>query len=248
MKDVNFLKENIIAHRGFHNNEKGIPENSLEAFNEAIKRNYIIELDVHLLKDGNIVVFHDDNLIRMTGCNKLLKDCTYEEIKKLTLNDTNYNIPLLKEALYVIDNKVPIIIELKTDNKTGKLEQKLIVEIEEYTGKYVVKSFNPFSVLWFKKNCPEIIRGQLSCDFRDESFSKLKKFILKNMLLNVLTKPDFISYDIKSLPNKRVEKIRKEKLVLGWTIRNNEDYYYAKKYCDNLICENIEHLEIGLNK
>lgn len=248
MRNVVFLKENIIAHRGFHNKEKGIPENSLVAFSEAIKNNYIIELDIHLLKDGNIVVFHDDNLIRMTGVNKLIKDCTYEEIKKLKLYGTNHNVPLLKEVLNLIDNKVPLILELKTDNKVGKLEEKLMEEISKYTGKYVVKSFNPLSVYWFKRYYPEIIRGQLSYDFEHDSFTKVKKIILKNMLLNFITKPDFISYGIKSLPNKRVQKFRKRKLVLGWTITNNNDYEYAKRYCDNFICENIDNLNIVLTE
>lgn len=70
---LDFLKQNIIAHRGIHNINKGIPENSLLAFEKAIKNNYIIELDLHILKDRNVVVFHDDNLERMTGIKKILK-------------------------------------------------------------------------------------------------------------------------------------------------------------------------------
>jgi len=225
--------------------EKGIPENSLGAFSEAIKNNYIIEFDVHLLKDGNIVVFHDDDLLRMTTVNKPLRDCTYKEIKNLKLYDTKYNIPLLKEVLDLINNKVAIIIELKTDNKVGKLEERLMEEIKVYKGIYVVKSFNPFSVNWFKKNYPNIIRGQLSCDFVEESFTKLKKIILKNMLLNFISKPDFVSYEVNSLPKRCVQKFRRNKLVLGWTIRNKEDYDHAKKYCDNFICENIYSLNLN---
>lgn len=236
------MKENIIAHRGFHNKENGIPENSLIAFNEAIKHNYIIELDVHLLKDGNIAVFHDDNLLRMTNFDKDLKDCTYEDIKELKLYETNCNIPLLGQVLDLVNNQVLLVIELKTDNKVGTLEKRLMEELNEYEGRFVIKSFNPFSVYWFKKNYPQVIRGQLSCDFRDESFNVLKKFLLKNMLFNFLTKPDFISYGIKSLPHKMVERFRKKGLVLGWTIKNKDEYEFARKYCDNLICENIENL------
>ena len=64
------------------------------------------------------------------------------------------------------------------------------------------------------------------------------------MVFNIFTKPDFISYDINSLPNKRVEKIIKDHIVLGWTVRDNKQYIKGKKYCDNLICENFENLEI----
>ncbi len=93
-KNLDFLKGIYIAHRGLYHKEKGIPENSIRAFKEAVKRNIPVELDVHLLKDGNIVSFHDDNLSRMTGYNKMIKDCTYEEISGLRLLDTNEKIPL----------------------------------------------------------------------------------------------------------------------------------------------------------
>ena len=68
MRDISFLKGRLIAHRGCHDIEKNVPENSMLAFDKAVENNYIIELDVHILKDGNIVVFHDDNLKRMKKC------------------------------------------------------------------------------------------------------------------------------------------------------------------------------------
>lgn len=85
MKDISFLKKTFIAHRGYHNMKLGIPENSLLAFERAISYDYAIELDVHLIKDGNVVVFHDDNLKRMTGVNKQIKNCTYHELLLLRL-------------------------------------------------------------------------------------------------------------------------------------------------------------------
>ena len=135
-KDLDFLKGIYIAHRGLYHNEKGIPENSIRAFKEAVKRNIPVELDVHLLKDGNIVVFHDDNLSRMTGYNKMIKDCTYEEISGLRLLDTNEKIPLFEEVLQVINGKVLIDIELKYDTERGKLETKLCSILDNYEGKF----------------------------------------------------------------------------------------------------------------
>ena len=95
----------IIAHRGVFNN-KDIPENSLKSFREAVKLNYDVEFDIHLTKDNILVVFHDDNLKRMTGSDKNIQDCTYDEIKDLKLLNTNEHIPTLDEVLKVIDNKV----------------------------------------------------------------------------------------------------------------------------------------------
>lgn len=238
-KDKDFLTQSLIAHRGYHNG-KDIPENSIKAFQEAIKNNLIIELDIHILKDSNVVVFHDDNIKRMTGIDKDIKDMTYEELKNIKLNNTNENIPLLKDVLTLVNGKVPIIIELKYDVKYGILEKEVIKILKEYDGKYAIKSFNPFSIYYFKKNSPETIRGQLVSNNINKDISKIKKYVLRKMIFNVLTKPDFISCDIKDLPNKKITKLRKNKIILGWTIRNNKDLSKARKYCDNIIFEHIK--------
>lgn len=239
-QDVNFLKKSLIAHRGMHNINEKIPENSLKSFEKAIYRKYIIELDVRILKDNSVIVFHDDNLYRMTGVNKKVRDCTYEEIKRLKLQNTENYIVLLEEALKFISGKVPIIIELKSDVLCRKLEKSTIHILKHYNGKYAVKSFNPISVYWLRKNSPEIVRGQLSCDFNSGGI--FERLFLKNMFFNFITKPDFVSYELKSLPNKTVERFKKRKLVLGWTIKNKKDLDKAKKYCDNFICDNIDKL------
>lgn len=239
-KDTSFLKQSLIAHRGKHNIKKGIPENSIKAFEEAIKSKYIIELDLHVLKDNSVIVFHDDNLKRMTGVERKICDTTYEEIRNLKLQDTDNHIPLLKEVLDFVDGKVPIIIELKKDVKVGSLEKETMKILKEYKGKYAIKSFDPLRVLWFKINHPEIIRGQLAAGFKNDKMNFLKKMFLRNMWFNFITKPDFVSYNVDSFPNKNVEKYKGKKIILGWTVRNREQMIKAKKYCDNFICENIE--------
>lgn len=236
MKDLKFLKETIIAHRGVHN-EKDIIENSLEAFKKAVNKNYIIELDVHFLKDGEVVVFHDDNIERMTGINKNLKDCTYDEIRNIKLLNKNTYIPKFSDVLKLVDGKVPILIELKNDNKVGLLESSLVQILKKYNGKYAVQSFNPLSIMWFKNNYPNIIRGQLVCKFKNKKMDNIKKFILKTMFFNIITNPDFISHSVDDLSYKEVNKIKKNKFILGWTVRNKERYDELIKYYDNLICE-----------
>ncbi len=241
-KDLSFLKNTLIAHRGVHNNDEGIPENSLKAFQDAIDKKLIIELDLHILKDDTIVVFHDDNLSRMTGINWNIKDLTYEEIKNIKLKNTEYHIPLFSEVLELVDGKVPLLIELKTDVSVGRLEKATVQMLKDYNGKFAIQSFSPFSINWFRKNAPEIIRGQLSDNMNNRFI--IERWFLKNMLFNSISKPDFISYGINSLPNKKVSKFHKTNLVLGWTIRNNNNLEHAKQYCDNFICENFEELNI----
>ena len=83
MGNIN-LKNLVIAHRGIHNN-LNIPENSIKAFKRALDKNIPIEIDIHLTKDNKLVVFHDKNLFRMTGVNKLIRKCNYNELKELRL-------------------------------------------------------------------------------------------------------------------------------------------------------------------
>lgn len=115
MKEACFLTKNLIAHRGLHDVNGGIVENSIESFKLAIDKKYIIELDVHISKDGEIVVFHDDNLNRVTGVNKKISEVTYDEIKKLKLKNTDSYIPTLQEILMLVDGKVPLLIEIKNN-------------------------------------------------------------------------------------------------------------------------------------
>ena len=237
---LDFLKKPYIAHRGVH--DENIPENSLIAFQKAVDLGYNIELDVHIIKDNNIVVFHDDNLERMTGINRNLKDCTYEELQSYSLKNTNQKIPLLSDVLKLVNGKVALIVELKIDQSTGKLEQKLLEMLKKYNGNYAMESFRPTTVKWFRKHAPNIIRGQLSGDFSTYKMPTIQKWFLKNMFTNWITNPHFIAYDIHALPSKVIEKNREKRLIIGWTVNTREDYEKASPYCDNLICNNIEKL------
>ncbi len=241
MNNVDFLKNRIIAHRGYHDISKNIPENSIASYKRAIEFGYAIEIDLHLLKDGNIVSMHDDYLERMTGNSKKLVDCTYDEIKDLKLLGTEEHIPLLKEILDLVNGRVPLLIEYKYDNKPGLLEEKSMILLKDYKGKYAVQSFNPKSVKWFKDNYKDIPRGQLASSFANEKMCFIKKLILKNVLLFSYNKPDFVSYAIKDLPNSRIGKLRKKGIcIFGWTIRDKEAFDFAKKYCDSSVCEYMD--------
>lgn len=125
MKKDCFLTKNLIAHRGLHDMNNGVIENSLEAFKLGIENKYIIELDVNILKDDEIIVFHDDNLHRITGVNKNISECTYDEIKNLKLKNTNSYIPKLEEVLMLVDGRVPLLIEIKNKYKVRKIRRKI---------------------------------------------------------------------------------------------------------------------------
>lgn len=241
MKRLNFLKNSLIAHRGYHDIKMKIPENSIAAFKRAISHNYIIELDIHLTKDNRLVVFHDNNLKRVCGINKIIENCTYNELLKYNLFDTKYKIPLFEEVLRLVDGKVGLLIEIKISKFNGGLEKELSKRLDNYNGLFAIQSFNPMSILWFKKNRKNYIRGLLASDFKNrKDISNLRKNIIKTLITDIILKTDFIAYDINALPSKYAQLKRKSKLILGWTIKDKKDYLHALKYCDGVICENMD--------
>lgn len=241
MNNLDFLMNNLIAHRGYWDMALGIPENSISSFKRAIEYKYPIELDIHVLKDNTVVVFHDDNLKRMTGLNKEIADCTYSEIKKLYLQGTQEKIPTLKEVLELVNGKVPLLIEFKSDGHLKELEKEAMKLLINYKGKFGIQSFNPLCVNYFKKYYPNIPRGQLSHSHINSNIPFIAKFALKNMIFNIFTKPDFISYDISNCNKNKILKWEQKRMVFGWTVRSKEQYEENKKIFDNLIGENMEH-------
>jgi len=239
MKNLDWIKNYFIAHRGFHSLDKSIPENSLLAFKKAIDYNYAIELDIHVLKDGNVVVFHDSGLKRMCKVDKLLSESTYSEIKNVKLLNTNEKIPLLSDVLSLVKGKVPLLIELKPKGDYLRLCEAFMVSMKGYIGEFAIQSFNPKIVNWFRKNHPNIIRGQLAESFSgDDSISKFTKFLLKRMWLNKITKPDFVNYNLKEMPNRYCKReYENGVVVLGFTARNNLEFDFVKKYYDNSVFE-----------
>lgn len=182
------------AHRGYHDIKKGIPENSLQAFQRACEHGYGMELDVQLTRDKQLIVLHDFNLLRACGIEKEVADLTLEEIKQLRLFGTECAIPTFEEVLQLVNGQTPLIVEIK--QKTADCETCVHAArlLDQYKGKYCVESFHPMAVRWFKKHRPHYLRGQLSGELH---MKQPAKFILENLLTNFLARPDFIAYDVE---------------------------------------------------
>lgn len=196
-----FMRRNF-AHRGLHKLDKSVPENSLAAFRAAAEAGYGIELDVHITSDEQIVVFHDDELKRMCGVEGKLEEMSFEQLSGLRLAQTGERIPLLSEVLEVVDGRTPIIIELKTGVNNELLCEKMLVLMDEYPGRTCIESFDPTIVGWFRRNAPDILRGQLACPpgKYGESTSKPLAFLLGNLLTNFIGRPHFVAYRIGEKP------------------------------------------------
>lgn len=237
--DLKILKGIYIAHRGLHNNSKGIPENSLKAFKAAIENGFAIENDIHITADGEIVVFHDSSLKCMCGVDKIIEKMTLEEIKKYPLLNSGEYIPTLKECLELIDGKVPLLVEFKCQNLINCADLCAAADkiLKDYKGKYFVQSFYPFVLKWYRKNRPDILRGQLAEAFKGE---EIYKRALGNMLLNFISRPDFISYNHTFKNNLMFGLVKRlGGFPVGWTFTSQKDTEKSKNDFNTYIFESF---------
>lgn len=238
-RDTSYFHNKMYAHRGLH--DEVVPENSLTAFKLARENGYGVELDVQMTKDGQLVVFHDGNLKRMCGVEGFLRDYTYNELCELRLKDTDERIPLFSEVLRTLD-KTDLICEIKGDNGNRNYElcEKVYKALLQYPGRYCVESFSPYLVKWFADNHSEIIRGQLSCNFiKEKSMGFLPAFAMTHLLVNVISKPDFVAYrhqDIDAFGFKLCKALYKPFLVT-WTAKGEAEQLVAWENFDAVIFE-----------
>ena len=170
-----------------------------DTFGKAVDAGYGIELDVQMTADGKVVVVHDFNLKRISGVDKEIDQCTYEELQDYPIYGSDQRVPLFEDVLKAVDGKVPLIVELKY-KEGSKICEKAQEILNGYTGIYCIESFHPQVLVWYRKNYPHICRGQLSMNFeRDENTKGAQYFALRHLLTNFLAKPDFIAYDCRAM-------------------------------------------------
>lgn len=234
-----------IAHRGLHSIFEDTPENSLPAFKEAINLGFAIETDIHITRDGEVVIFHDDSLLRMCGVEGRPEDMTLSELKELQLGGTEHKIPTLREVLELVDGSVPLLIEFKTKSpKTCAPLCRAANEIlKDYKGKYFMQSFYPPAVMWYRRHRKDILRGQLSSGHFEEKGIHMKA--LSCLLLNFISRPDFVSYEYKY--PKHLSLLACKALgahIAGWTFTEQKQIDETK----NTFSTNIFELFIPENK
>lgn len=239
-KRPNQMPRVYYAHRGLHDNVSDAPENTLAAFQKAVDAGCGIELDVQLTKDGRVVVVHDFNLKRLCGVDGEVDSFTYEELQEFPVYGSTQRIPLFSEVLRLVNGKVPLIVELKYKNAKSKICQKAQDILNGYEGVYCVESFHPQVLLWYKNNYPAICRGQLSMNYqREEDDHGATYFIMRHLLTNFLTRPDFIAYDCRAM--RAVSKNLCRSLFgcpsVAWTVKCQAQLDACRPYFDYFIFE-----------
>lgn len=231
------LRRYRYAHRGLHDKKNGIPENSLAAFRRAAEHGYGAELDVHLTRDGRLVVIHDDSLLRTAGVDVKASALTAQQLSAYRLEGTEEKIPFLEEVLPIFQGKTPLIVELKVERNAEKLAQATCQMLDQYKVQYCIESFHPKALLWLKRHRPEICRGQLSQNFIKErsGLPWLAAAVMTNVFTNLVTCPDFVAYHWKD--RRRLSLLIATKLWRGqevsWTIRSAEEMRQVE--CDGCL-------------
>lgn len=218
------------AHRGLHS--EGVPENSMAAFEAAKNAGYGVELDVHLLSDGNLAVIHDSDLQRVTGKTGKIEELTTRQLRDHRLCGTEEIIPEFAHVLELFQGSAPLIVELKTaGNNYAQLTQAVCEMLEQYQGPYCLESFDPRCILWLKKNRPDLIRGQLTEDYFAKGRPKLPfivRWIMTENLSHFITQPDFVAYRYAdrhcTLSN---FFCLKQMSCVSWTVTSQEEYDQA---------------------
>lgn len=228
--DDSQLRGWLYAHRGLHDGNEKVPENSMEAFRLAVEQGYGMELDVQLTKDGRLVVHHDGSLKRVCGVDKLIREVDFAD---LPLLPDGSRIPLFTEVLSMVDGRAPIIVEVKHYGGAAKVAKAAHEILKGYNGAYCVESFDPTAVHYFRKKAPHIVRGQLASGGKwDKAALNLPSYLaLKYLLVNALSRPHFVAY---SVPADRVVSMWLMKrvfkpLLACWTVRDQQVLDDARK-------------------
>ena len=229
-----WLTAKPIAHRGYHDMNRAIWENTLPAFERAIDAGFAIECDIHLSADGVPLVFHDDELQRLCGRDGAIEDLTAAEAKTNAVGGTEATIPTLADLLDACAGKVPLVIELKASraNPTAFAEATLAA-LSGYDGPVALMSFDAALLAALKQAGAAQPLG-LTAEGKDEVALTAHRKALAIGL-------DFVSYYYDHLPNEFVAGLREKGVpVITWTVRDDEARRHTFQYADQMTFEGFD--------
>lgn len=229
-----WLRNMPIAQRGLHDN-MSVAENSRTAIKNAVNANYALELDVNLTKDNVPIIFHDSLLSRMTNLDGYVNLTDYETIKKGQLLKMDDHVLSVREALQLVDSRVPILFNI-AGNLPISVSKCFYDAVKDYAGEIAVESTNPYTLEWFKLNAPRIKRGQRAGAYKHEKPTFAKRRLLQKLKLNHISEPNFVVYRLEDAKKRYFKKLYKSDTpIILWTVRTNKDVRKA----DNLHANKI---------
>ncbi|ODN70007.1 glycerophosphodiester phosphodiesterase family protein [Methylobrevis pamukkalensis] len=247
MGRADWLASRPVAHRGYHDAAAGRIENTTSAVAAAVERGFGVEIDIHLSSDGEAFVFHDLSLDRLTEGRGAVATLTMAELRAVPFRQTRDRIPTLGDVLDIVGGRVPVFIEIKSfgGNEPWPLVARAADILKSYAGPAAMMSFDPGAVSAMADLAPDVARGIIADDCRDDEewagFSRTTRFYLRNMLHFPKTRPDFVNYWIKALPAPAPNLLRTFGVpLLTWTVRTPDDRARAARWADQIVFEGFD--------
>ncbi len=248
-RDLSWLTARPIAHRGLHDASKGVIENSISAARAAIAAGYGVECDVQLTADGQLVVFHDDSLERLTDGAGAVAKHSANELRRLRLRGASDAIPAFSEFLAAIGGRTPIVVEIKSAfNGDTTVAQRTAEALAHYDGPVAIESFDPDQIAFLRARAAALgishrplgIVGQAHYGEDDwPQLSAAQRAELTHFLHYPRTLPDFLSWNVRDLPH-AIPLLFRDALkipVTAWTVRSPEMAARAREWTDQIVFE-----------
>ncbi|MEL7462838.1 MAG: glycerophosphodiester phosphodiesterase family protein [Pseudomonadota bacterium] len=233
-----------IAHRALHDRAAGVIENSRAAVAAAVEAGFGIEIDLQLSADGEAMVFHDDELNRLTGERGPVRERTAIELRRIDLDGADDGIPTLAEVLDIVRGSVPLLIEAKDQSLSltevdGRLERRAARLLSAYDGPVGLMSFNPHSVAHFRDAAPDIPRGRVTCGFGETYWSHVAPD--RRAELARIDDLETLGASFISHQRSQIDEVAALKAagwpVLTWTVRSPEEETEVRRIADNVTFE-----------
>jgi glycerophosphoryl diester phosphodiesterase len=244
MRAPDWLTARPVAHRGLHDNARGIIENMPGAVRAAVESNFAIEVDLQLTADGEAMVHHDDELGRLTEGSGTLLSKTSAELKQIVFKDTPEKMMSLGDLCALVAGRVPLVLELKTHfDDDRKLAKRTVEVLTSYRGPVATMSFDPHHMMVVRELMPSLPRGIVAERTYEETDWPDTTPAQRNSMLHLRhafhTQPHFIAYSVDELPAPAPWIARNifGCALLTWTVRTPEQRACAARYADQMIFE-----------
>ena len=244
MSDLDWLIARPVAHRGLHDAQKNIIENTPSAFAAAIAGRYGIECDLQITADGEAMVHHDEALGRLTEGDARLDTMTAADIKRVAFKATADHMISLGELCDLAAGRVTLVIELKSRfDGDMRLVARAAEVLSGYGGPAAVMSFDPGQIAALRALAPGRTRGMVAeSRYRDREWRAVPAATRRAMTYFQharRTSPHFIAYSVRDLPA-AIPAVARGLLglpILTWTVRSADDRRQAERYADQMIFE-----------
>lgn len=247
--DLQAIFARPIAHRGFHDADNGIIENTPSAVQRAIDHGFGIEVDVQETADGRALVFHDALLDRLAEATGRVAGHSAAELLRINMQTGTDKLWLFEDLLDLTRGQVPLVVEIKSlmrRDAQGSFVRHVVDQAARYSGPICIKTFDPDMLSIARGHNSHVLRGIVANAARPgpayTRFSRMDRFIQRHLLHAPRTGPHFVSYCVDDLPMPAPRLLRSllNKPVMTWTVKTSQQRENAARFADQIVFEGFD--------